>query len=456
MSGKILIVDPLATNRIVLKVKLSAAHFVVVQATSGTEALEVATLEQPDLVVANAEVSGMETCDFIEALRLLPGLGQTPIVLVLPDDTPKNRIRALHAGADDLIAQPFDERNLLARLRGLLRQHHSLQELRMHVAPDQSLGFGETQNGFITPAKVALVTPEPRKAITLRMQLDQLCPHHVSIIDSDTPPSQLSADLFLVLVPEKQQDAGLHTLAELRAAPKTRNSSVIAILHENTSKQAATLLDMGANDVLIGPVDLDELSIRVSKHIRNKQETDGLRDRLHDGVRAAMIDPLTGLYNRRFALPFLQKLIQKNDNHFAVMVADLDHFKLVNDTKGHAAGDRVLKRVANLLRINLRDHDMIARIGGEEFLIVLPNISKEQACLHADRLCRLIRDNPVSVPSSNEPIHVTISIGVTLGQSGDCADTLNADALLDQADQALYTAKAKGRNTVRFNSRSAA
>jgi len=174
-------------------------------------------------------------------------------------------------------------------------------------------------------------------------------------------------------------------------------------------------------------------------------------------LKAAVSDPLTGLYNRRYAMPQLARVAEHagaTGRSFAVMVADLDHFKRINDVYGHASGDAVLVEAARRLRENLRGVDLLARIGGEEFLIVMPATPFSEARTTASRLCRKIGCEGFKVPGSKDLIDVTVSIGVTMGgihKSGPAADRISADnpnALLDAADKALYEAKMHGRNQV--------
>jgi two-component system cell cycle response regulator len=219
-------------------------------------------------------------------------------------------------------------------------------------------------------------------------------------------------------------------------------------------------LDLGANDVMDAHASINELALRMHRQAHEKRRTDGMRAMLRKRLDAAITDPLTGLYNRRYALPFLQQQIecaQLRGRQFTVMLADLDHFKAVNDRYGHTAGDLVLKHVASELSSALQDHDMIARIGGEEFMIILPHATQEQARDIANTLRRNIRELPIALSDNGAPVNITISIGVTFapnedGQPGPC--TVNS--LLEQADKALYRAKSMGRNTVTLDVRSAA
>lgn len=457
MSGKILIADEVATNRIVLKVKLSAAHFGVAQAIGGADALAVASRDRPDVILASATLGDMGCTDFLGALRARPDLAATPVLMILPADSAEARMRALRDGADDVIARPFDDEVLLARLRALLRQHSALQDLRMHSGSTRSTGFAEVCGAFQRPGRIALIAPDKRDALTLRAQLAKTTRDELTAFDTASALSAPAPDLFVIALGPDDREVGLRAMAELRAAPQARHSRIVVLVPQGTAQLTATLLDMGASEVVAGPVETEELALRMARQIRHKRAADDLRDRLQDGMRAAVTDALTGLYNRRFALPFLQQLIDAagpGSRPFAVMLADLDHFKQINDSHGHLVGDRVLGHVADILRRNLRETDMIARIGGEEFLIVMPDTDRNEARASADRLCRMVRLNPMSAPDHAGGVPVTVSIGVTLGQPGP--GVLPAEALIDQADRALYSAKSRGRDTVRLSARTAA
>ena len=191
-----------------------------------------------------------------------------------------------------------------------------------------------------------------------------------------------------------------------------------------------------------------EVGLRLRNMLQRKRTADRARASVHDGLRMAVIDPLTGLYNRRYAIPQLTHVAERaaeDGTVFAVMVVDLDRFKSVNDRYGHAGGDAVLVEISSRLSANLRATDMLARIGGEEFLIVLPNTTYAEAQTAAERLCRVVKDRPVTV-TGGPPLHITVSIGVAF--SGECAPLETVAAIIDRADQALLTAKSEGRDQV--------
>jgi len=170
-------------------------------------------------------------------------------------------------------------------------------------------------------------------------------------------------------------------------------------------------------------------------------DADRLRaDRAHR--RRSTLDPLTGLFNRSALEQKLEELdgkpVEDGNGSHALLLCDLDHFKRVNDQRGHAVGDAVLQEVAYTMRSALRAGDSIYRVGGEEILVVLPGATRDDAAEVGERLRRAVRDRrPAGVP-------VTISVGVAVARPGP----LDTDELVGQADAALYSAKAYGRDRV--------
>lgn len=458
MSGKVLIVDGLATNRIVMKVKLSAAYYDVIPAGTAAEALALAALESPDLVICAPTMVDMSGPEFVRRLKKQQEGDAPPVLLFLCDHTLDLRLDALRAGADEVLVKPVDDPALLARLRSLLRQHQVTRDLRMHAGAVSALGLSEAAPGFDRPGRIGLIAPDRGGAAMLAQRLQRCSGHKVKPLDPEAalvkPRSGTAPEIYVLRVCAGNRNAATDLIANLNAKPHSRSRPIVVLLAPDAQGQTANLLDMGVADVIAESSAPDELALRIGRQLCFARRAEAMREQLQSGLRAAVVDPLTGLYNRRYALPFLNRLVDTASHDgrgFAVMVADLDHFKLVNDQYGHAAGDTVLRKVARLLKSNLRCEDMIARIGGEEFMIVMPETTRSEARRMASRLCAAVRDAPVPIASSEAPVHVTVSIGVTIGHAGG-----NAANLLDEADRALYGSKSGGRNTVTLSRHPAA
>jgi diguanylate cyclase (GGDEF)-like protein len=184
-----------------------------------------------------------------------------------------------------------------------------------------------------------------------------------------------------------------------------------------------------------------EKIIRISDHYHKMMRD--LNQRLHI---LSTHDELTGLANRRYGTQRLEQevnVVNRNGGTFCIALADIDHFKIINDTHGHAVGDKVLTQVAQCLRTHIRDYDLCARWGGEEFMILFARASVVDAQPLAERL-RAAVSQPL--PTELATVTITISLGVTEYRAGD-----SLDKALIHADQALYQAKASGRNQVVFD-----
>jgi two-component system, cell cycle response regulator len=233
---------------------------------------------------------------------------------------------------------------------------------------------------------------------------------------------------------------GIELCQRIRALGANGTYIYTVMLTAKDKKQdLLTAMAAGADDYLAKPVDPSELRARllVAKRIVDLQQS--LRF-------AASHDFLTKLLNRAEILASLKRELSRSerDNQpVAIIMADLDYFKKVNDSLGHAAGDAVLREVAERLKSDLRPYDLVGRYGGEEFLIILPNCSLAVATRRADEIRCLVCKDGVLTTFARVP--VTVSMGVAAGVS---EQSPKIEDLLQQADEALYVAKQNGRNRV--------
>ena len=456
MQGTILILDAVATNRIMLKVQLCAAYYRVVQGDRLDGALAIARRVQPDLILTAMTLPDGDACALIRALRADDTLARVPVIAVTPQTDRSTRLRALAAGVDDVLAQPLDDLMLRARIRSLIRARNSDDELRPKEDAGAGSGLAEDAALFLPAAQVPLLASDTATATRWQRQLEPVLPYRLHA----HPVSDMSAllrrasapDAFVLALSDQREGPGLGLLSDLRARSGTRHAAILAVPDPKNAGLAAEALDLGADDVMPDGFCPEELALRLSSQLRRKARADRWRDGVRQGLRAALRDPMTGLYNRRHALPHLARTARRAANtgqSFAVMLADLDHFKKINDTLGHAVGDAVIVETARRLRQELGLKDMLARVGGEEFMIVLENVGPDQATGLAEALRHRINAAPFSVEGSDSPIQVTISIGLAVIQGpSDRSCTLAARGLMDQADRALYVAKGAGRNQV--------
>lgn len=460
MPGRILIIDSVATNRIVLKVKLSSAFYQVEQAATAQDALAQITRTAPDLILLGNDLPDMTGLSLCQRLKTREVTGQIPVIMVAPDNSRGTRLACLDAGADDVICKPPEDAVLLARIRSLMRGHDTIEELRLRDTTARMLGFAEVAPGFEHPASVLFATAAPDQGVRWRTHLKPLVPyelrHHPLSVALSNLAKYPVPDAFVIALDPSAPEEGLRFIAEIRARSATRKAVILAVLSTPDNGTCVDALDLGANDVMTEGFDAEELSFRLATLIKRKRLVDRLRQNVQDGLNAAVTDPLTGLHNRRYALPQLARIARQArtmNRSFAVMVADLDHFKSINDRYGHAAGDVVLAEIARRMRETLTEADLIARIGGEEFLIVLQRADRAHATKVARRLCAAVRADPVYLQGRDIQIPVTVSIGVTIGnppalpKAGE-SPAHSATDLIDLADQALYGAKAHGRDQV--------
>jgi two-component system, cell cycle response regulator len=264
-----------------------------------------------------------------------------------------------------------------------------------------------------------------------------------------TPGQQGLPDVFILHDDGRNPSGTLRLLSELKSHQTTRHAAVCVVGPAGEGDEAAMAFDLGADDAVGPSVTAEELALRTRGLLRRKQQSDRRRAQMQDGLRMAMHDPLTGLFNRRAAAPQLAAIAARakaEGTPFAVLVMDLDRFKQVNDEHGHAAGDQVLVEVARRLQTNLRESDVLARIGGEEFLAILPRSCINVARRVAERLCEVMDDQPIRLQSGEE-LRVTVSIGVAVaGSEGSFA----VEGLVEQADLALLESKGAGRNQVTY------
>lgn len=461
MPKHVLLIDPTVISRIRLSAVLEGGHHAITALASTKDRSTLTT--EPDLIVVT--ISGGSPAAEIRSVRSEFEHSDAPILVLDADPTPMRRLAALRAGAREALPRSVPDALLLARLRGLIREGEAERECERRRTTAVSFGLAEPSPAF-----------EPKSAVFVVDPADTL-PDLPRILGSTLPyePRKLGAAEALCHATDHVADAyvvvnGPDTqtldflLPELRDRSHSRRAPIMVVCPAQRPDIATRALDLGASELAAETATGEELALRLERMLAQKRMRDALRQSDEQSYRLAATDTLTGLYNRRYAEAYLGDLMIRTggQGNFVVMLVDLDHFKEVNDRFGHAAGDRVLCEVAERLRDNLRACDLIARHGGEEFLVILPETQPDEAARTAERLRSAVADGPIEL-AGDLFLTITASIGVSQGGAlgrtssqtyrfGLATRSLPAlSDVLEAADVALYRAKEFGRNRVEFS-----
>jgi two-component system, cell cycle response regulator len=239
---------------------------------------------------------------------------------------------------------------------------------------------------------------------------------------------------------------GVEVCHRVRAEGKLPYVYIILLTSKGAKEDIIEGLDAGADDYIVKPFNPNELRVRLRAGTRIIRLQEDLQAALEMSEFRASHDLLTGLKNRGAVLEVLNAELARSDRQntpVGVIMADVDHFKRVNDENGHLAGDAVLREVALRLKSTVRPYDSVGRYGGEEFLIVLPGCGREIAAQTAERVRHDFNERPLN--TSQGDFSITLSFGVSSYSGGTVCDS---DKVIREADQALYQAKDRGRNRV--------
>jgi two-component system, cell cycle response regulator len=394
----------------------------------------------------------MPAMDGFEVCRRIKSSTKTmhvPVIMVTALDQTCDKVQGLEAGADDFMTKPVDDIALITRVKNLARLKRLNDEMMLRMATDTqvAVAWRKAESG----GRILLVEDNERAARLIRAVLGKL--HEVDL-ESDLSAALARAadtpvDLAIVSLNLAAAD-GLRLCSQVRSLERTRHVPIIVIVQPGEDARLMRALDMGVNDYLTRPVDHNELLARVRTQIKRKDHSDYLRGRLEESVELAMTDALTGLHNRRYMetrLAALAEQAQATGRPLSLVLVDIDNFKAINDTWGHDGGDSILRQFAARFRRNTRSADLVCRIGGEEFVIMLPDSSLEGACQTGERLRECIAADPFQLPGGTN-LKVTASVGIATLDAKLDAKQGSLEALIKRADQALYVAKRGGRNRV--------
>ena len=451
MTARVLVVDDILANVKLLEARLAAEYFEVLSAFSGREALDLLARERVDVVLLDVMMPGMDGFEVCRRIKTNVQTHHIPVVMVTALDQPADKVQGLESGADDFLTKPVDDIALVTRVKNLARLKMLNDEMIMRASTGRQMGIPD--DGALAKAlsgrsgRVLVVDDHPRSASRL---LEVLSKFNDAFAERDPQGAiqkltEHNFDLLVVSLSLQGSD-GLRLCSQVRSLDRTRHLPIIILVEPGDEARLLRGLDMGVNDYLMRPIDRHELLARVKTQIKRKRHSDFLRHRLAESVEQSITDGLTNLHNRRYMEGHLKTLVTeslKAGRALSMLIADIDHFKQVNDTYGHDAGDVVLREFAVRLKRNTRGIDLACRLGGEEFVIIMPDTDIARAYQVGERLrAHVAAEN---FPIGNErTIRVTASVGIATLERGD--DT--PETIYKRADNALYAAKRRGRNRV--------
>lgn len=392
-------------------------------AESGAEALQRLRDEEFDLVCFALHLSDMSGLDFCRQARSLPSARHVPLVLLTATENEETYSAGLKSGITEIFCKSAPE-SFAAYVRESIRQ--------ARTAPLSGR---------------ALVVEDSKDVraviISLMGELGLAADGFPRAEDALAMLSQRDYDLIITDIVLEGRMNGMALVREIRNLPGNKQRiPILAVSGLDDETRRIELLKSGANDFIAKPIIGEELTARAKNLIIAKQLLERVEAQQARLLEMAMTDQLTRLYNRHFLSDVIPKKIAEARRHafpLALLLLDLDHFKKVNDKFGHMRGDMVLKDTAKAIKSACRMEDIAARIGGEEFVVILPHCDRDNARVKAEILRATIETlRPGGIP-------VTASIGVaSLRAREDCT----FDTLLAAADKAVYAAKDGGRNRV--------
>jgi two-component system cell cycle response regulator len=436
MKGKtVLIVDDSSTMRAIIAKELEEDGYTVLTAENGMEALVMIEWldDKPDLITLDIDMpvmNGFEVCERLLEKAKKAGENQhigIPIIFVSAKDTLENRRHGFQLGVTVFVSKPFQPHNLVKIVNNILFPPELFAGMTVLVIDDSSSVRRVIQMILMRIGVTVLSASNGLEAI--------------QIVENFSG----TLDLILTdyMMPEMRGD---EVCKLIRQKPRLEQVPILVVSAFNEKDLVLAFFKAGATDYLCKPFIEEELIARVEVHLRARQyikQVEELNKRLE---YQASRDVLTGLYNRRYFQETLDRefaLAVRHRNEFSCLVLDLDYFKKINDSYGHAFGDLVLEEFAALLRIQSRKTDICARYGGEEFVILLPHTNLESAANRAEKIRALAESHRYE--DDQRSCQISCSIGVASFKA-HTPDT--GDRLVGMADQALYQAKEHGRNQV--------
>lgn len=454
MTACILIVDDVLTNIKVLEAKLEHGYYTILSALNGKDAIKIAQKEQPDIILLDVMMPEMDGFEVCERLKAEYSTKHIPIIFITALDDIESKIKGLNYGVEDFLSKPINDVALFARVKSIVRLKMFSDELRIrNIINDEinhSINLFTTQEDInnLTDAKIIIIDDDKVQSEQVRTYLTKEF-HQIYTYNDNFQQciTDLKSDQTIDLIIINMQSSeyhGLRLCSQVRSNHNMKHIPILMLIDEESTNCIEKGMEIGVNDYLTIPVHQQELMARARLQLKKKAYQDALYNHLINNMEMAITDPLTKCYNRFYFDKYLKnKIIHKNNNHIlALIMLDVDFFKKVNDIFGHLIGDKTLQQVAHLISVNIRLSDFLARFGGEEFVILLPDLSSVTDVVNcARRILETIEKHDFIIKETSH--NFTASIGIAIFNNHD-----DSYSLIERADQNLYQAKSTGRNKI--------
>lgn len=404
-------------RRLVVK----AGHEPVMVAT-GREGLAILQKHPVDLVCASLTLPDTDGIEFCKRVRRLRNGRRVPLIILSSTEDKRSRLEAFEAGATDIYPKTEIDRVFSQAARFVDSDNKTLSGRVLYVEDSSVV------------AHVML-----RIFRNLGLKVD----HFTSATDAFRAFGERDYDLVVSDVFVEGEMSGVGLVGRIRESfPDKAQMPILALSGMDDPARRIELFRLGVNDFICKPVIEEEVKARAGNLISNKQLFDKVQAQRKYLYELAMLDQLTGLYNRNSLSEFASKAFSQASRHdfpLSLILFDIDHFKVINDTHGHLVGDEVLASVGEMLREGCRNEDFAVRFGGDELMLIMPQCALADAERRAEQLRAVLE---AMKPAG---LRVTASVGVTARPSGMEAVV---EDLLRVADRAVYRAKQAGRNCV--------
>lgn len=403
------------------RLALKAGHEPIMVA-SARDGLEILRQQPVDLVCVSLTLPDMDGMDFCRQVRGMRQGRKIPLIVLTSTEDKQARAEAFEAGATDLYSK--------TNIDDLFRQAKRYIE-----------GGKKTLSGEVLYIEDSSVVAHVMLGILKGLGLE--VDHYKSATDAFEAFKRKQYDLVVSDILVEGEMSGVGLVSRIREMiPDKARLPILAISGMDEPARRIELFRLGINDFVSKPVVEEEVIARASNLIDNKQLFDKVQSQRRHLYELAMVDQLTGLYNRNSLSEFASKAFtqaNRHDQRLSLVLIDIDQFKRINDTRGHLVGDEVLASLGDLLKDNCRNEDFAVRFGGDELLLILPQCGLVAAQQRAEQLRKKVEAlEPGGIP-------LTTSIGVTARPKGS---EVTMEELFRIADRAVYQAKEAGRNQV--------